>query len=332
VIEGELRIRGDFPPVGYDAWRARAEADLRGAPFDKLIGHTEDGIALQPLYTAESWSSAGDPSGFPGSPPFTRGTTPVTSRDGGWDVRQEITEAEPAAANAVVLEHLGNGVTSAEIRLDAAACAGRDGDDPAATGLCGREGLMAYTREDLAAALHGVRFDETPVSLDAGAAYLPAAALLAAVWDESGDGPARGAFNADPLGALLRDGCLPVPLETALAQMADLAAWTATHLPAASAVRVSTAVYHDAGSSSAQDLAFALATAVEYLRAMTAAGLDLDASVAQMVFHETLGCRFSRRSPSCGRCACCGGGSWRRAASPRRTRVVREWSRSPAAG
>jgi methylmalonyl-CoA mutase len=293
VIERDLSIAGDFPPTGYDAWKAKAQADLKGVPFDKLVGHTDDGIALQPLYTAESRPSAGDPSGFPGSLPFIRGMTPVESHAGGWDVRTEVAVAEPAAANAGLLEDLRNGATSVDLRLDAAARAGLDPDDPAATGLCGREGLMAYACGDLGRALQGVRFDETLVSLDAGPAFLPAAALLAAVWQERGaSGPVRGAFNADPLGALLRDGGLPVPLETALVQMADLAAWTAHHLPGVTAVRVSTAVHHDAGSGSVQDLAFAVATAVEYLRAMTARDLEPDAAVQQIAFHMTLGCRF----------------------------------------
>ena len=295
MIEEELTIVGDFPAVGYDAWKAKAVADLKGAPFErKLVGHTDDGIALQPLYTAESWPSAHDPSGFPGSPPFTRGMTPLGRTLGGWDVRQELTEPDPAVANVNVLGDLRQGATSIELRLDAAACAGLDADDPGAAGLCGRDGLMAYTLGDLRRALEGVPFAGAPVSLDAGAAYLPAAALLAALWQESGgeDLGARGAFNADPLGALLRDGSLPVPLDAALEQMADMAAWTAAHLPAVTSVRVSTAVYHDAGSSSVQDLAFALATAAEYLRAMTTAGLSLEAAAGQIAFHETLGCRF----------------------------------------
>jgi len=320
VIEEGLSIRGDFPPVGYDAWKTKVEADLKGAPFEKkLVGHTDDGIALQPLYTAESWPLDHDPSGFPGSLPFTRGMTSLGRALDGWDVRQEVTEPQPAAANEVVLGDLRQGATSIELKLDAAACAGLDADDPGAAGLCAREGLMAYSLGELDQALQGVRFDSTPVSLDAGAAYLPAAALLAALWEERGgdglgaDGPggrgsgargtdadgtdadgsgARGAFNADPLGALLRDGSLPVPIEAALEQLADLAAWTAAHLPAVTSVRVSTAVYHDAGSSSVQDLAFALATAVQYLRAMTAAGLSLEAAAQQIAFHETVGCRF----------------------------------------
>ena len=305
MIADELSMRDDFPPLGYDAWKAKAVADLKGVPFEKkLVGHTDDGIALQPLYTAESRPSAHDPSGFPGSPPFTRGMTALGRAPGGWDVRQEVADAEPAAANAAALAHLRQGATSIELKLDAAARAGLDADDPGAAGLCGREGVAASSLGELRQALDGVHFVGQAVSLDAGAAYLPAAALLAALWGERGaegpgaegpgaEGPgARGAFGADPLGALLRDGSLPLPLETALEQMADLAAWTAAHQPAVTAVRVSTAVYHDAGSSSVQDLAFALATAVLYLRAMTAAGLSLEAAAGQITFHETVGCKF----------------------------------------
>ena len=298
AIGGRLRIADDFPPVGYDAWRAKAEADLKGAPFEKkLVGHTADGIALEPLATAGDWPSEGDPSGFPGAPPLTRGMTPLGRTPGGWDIRQEVTEPDPAAAGAVVRGEIREGATSVEVRLDAAARAGLDADAPAAAGLCGRGGVMAFTLGDLRRALDGVPFASAPVSLDAGAAYLPAAALLAALWEECGagtpgSGAPRGAFNADPLGALLRDGALPAPPDEALTQMAELAFWTAATLPGVTAVRVSTAVYHDAGSSTVQDLGFALATAVEYLRALTAAGLTLEAAAAQIVFHETVGCRF----------------------------------------
>ena len=91
MIEKELKILNDFPPVGYDAWKALTVADLKGVPFEKkMITHTYEGIDIQPIYTAESWPSTNDPSGFPGSPPFTRGTRPLGHSLDGWDVRQEV--------------------------------------------------------------------------------------------------------------------------------------------------------------------------------------------------------------------------------------------------
>jgi methylmalonyl-CoA mutase len=83
-----------------------------------------------------------------------------------------------------------------------------------------------------------------------------------------------------------------VPVDVALKRMADLAAWTDAHAPHMTAVEVSTAVYHHAGATSAQDLAFLLGTGVEYLRALTAAGLDVNAAARQITFSVSIGCRF----------------------------------------
>ena len=295
MIESDLKILDDFPPVSYDTWKAQAVTDLKGVPFEKkMITHTYEGIDIQPIYTPESWPSANDPSGFPGGPPYTRGTRPLGHSLDGWDVRQEVLHPDPAEVNGIVLEELTNGVTSVELKLDAAASAGLDADDPRSAELCGRDGVMVYSLGDLDQTVKGVQMDVVPVSLEAGAAFLPGAALLAALWEQRGLGGSKalGAFNADPLGTLMRDGALPQPLDVALLHMADLAAWTACHFSNVSSVRVSTAVYHHAGADSVQDLAFAVGTAVEYLRAMTAAGVEFNAAVRQIAFHETVGCKF----------------------------------------
>jgi methylmalonyl-CoA mutase len=55
------------------------------------------------------------------------------------------------------------------------------------------------------------------------------------------------------------------------------------------AVRVSTAPYHHAGATAAQDVAFGMATAVAYLRALTAAGIDVDTAARQILFSMSLG-------------------------------------------
>jgi len=295
MIEKQLNILEDFPPVSYDIWKAQAVAELKGVPFEnKMITHTYDGIDIQPIYAPETRPSANDPSGFPGSPPYTRGPKPLGHSLDGWDVRQEVLHPESTEVNRIVLEELGNGATSVELKLDAAASAGLDPDDFRSAELCGREGVMVYSLGDLDQTLKGVQMDVVTVSLEAGAAFLPAAALLVALGEERGVKAAKvlGAFNADPLGTLMRDGALPQPLDMALLDMTDLAAWTTSHLPNVSSVRVSTAVYHNAGADSVQDLAFAMGTAVEYLRAMTAAGLEFDAAVRQIAFQEAVGCKF----------------------------------------
>jgi methylmalonyl-CoA mutase len=292
MLAPEFTIQDDFPPVDYDPWRALAEADLQGASFEqKLITHTYEGIDIQPVYTRRDRPGAGDPNGLPGLPPFVRGARPLGAVQTGWDVRQEHTHPDLAAANRAILEDLQGGVTSLLLRLDSAARNGLDPDDPGATEWAGRDGLMVYHADDLDRLLDGVHPDMIGLTLEAGAAFLPAAGLLVALWRRRGVKPeqARGAFNADPLAVLARDGQLPLPAEAALAHMADLAAWTARNYTHVTAVRVGTAPYHHAGATAAQDIAFGMATAVEYLRAMTATGLDVSTAARQILFSISVG-------------------------------------------
>src|SRR5919206_2003319 len=199
MLAPEFTLRDDFPPVGYDEWRALAEADLQGASFEqKLVTHTYEGIDVQPVYTRRDRPGEGDPNGFPGRPPFVRGATPLGAVQTGWDLRQEHAHPDLAVTNQAVLEDLQGGVTSLLLRLDVAARNGLDPDDPAAAELAGRDGLMAYHADDLDAALAGVHLDMIGVTLEAGAAFLPAAAILAALWRRRGVAPeqCKGAFNA----------------------------------------------------------------------------------------------------------------------------------------
>lgn len=283
----------EFPPVGVDAWRAAVEQDLEGAPFDKkLVTRTYEGLELQPLYTAADAAADTRDAGLPGLAPFTRGATPLGGRECGWDIRQEVTEPNPADANAVALEELQNGVTSILLRFDAAGRSGIGPRDIASGGLVGRDGVALHSLADLNTVLDGVYLDIAPIALEAGGAFFAASALLIAAWRDRGVNIAgvRGAFNADPFAVLARDGRLPMPLDAALDAMASLAAWADRNAPRITTVRVGSAPYHHAGATAVQDLAFAVATGAEYLRALTErGGLSVAAAARQMQFSTAVG-------------------------------------------
>jgi methylmalonyl-CoA mutase len=168
-------------------------------------------------------------------------------------------------------------VTSVALRLAASA---------------GEGGVQIDNVAALAQALAGVDLAKVPVALQAGAAFLPAAMALKAVWDQRGVAAkdAKGEFGADPLAYLAAEGRLPCSLEKALAQLGALAALTANTLPNVRSVGVDTSAYHNAGASEVQDLGIALATAVAYLKAMEASGLSIDAACGQITFTLSVGC------------------------------------------
>jgi methylmalonyl-CoA mutase len=294
-IAKEFHLGNDFLKIDQATWQQQVEVELKGAPFAKrMISHSYEGIETQPLFTEETFPTAGDPAGLPGYPPFVRGAQLLGNMLTGWDIRQEHAHPDPAVANAQILEDLTGGVTSIDLRLDGAAVQGLDTDDPRAADLAGRDGVSLASVADMERLVQGVKLDIAGFHFDPGGAFLPVASLYVAAARNAGVALSelRGGFNADPLKVLMRDGTLPMPLDTALRQMADLAAWTAKHAPRMNSVEVSTTPYHNAGATSVADIAFAVATGLDYLRALTDAGLDTDIAASQITFSMGLGCRF----------------------------------------
>jgi methylmalonyl-CoA mutase len=293
MTDPSLKFAEGFSMPTYEQWVAEVEKALKGAPFDKrMYTKTYEGITLRPIYTRRDWPAEGDPSGFPASMPFTRGARAAGNRVANWDVRQSYAYPDPAQANEIILTELERGVTSVHIRLDAAALSGLDADGPGADKLSGTDGVMIYSVDDLDQLLAGVYLDLITVSLEAGAQFLPAASLLQALWSRRGIAAdaAKGAFNADPLGTLAHTGSLPVSTDAAIAQLADLARYTATAWPNVTAAGVDTSPHHDAGATESQDLAISMATAVAYVKGMTTAGLSIDQACRQILFTYSVPC------------------------------------------
>ena len=49
-VTDELRLAADFAPATYDDWRRLVDGVLKGAPFEKLVGKTYDGLKIEPIY------------------------------------------------------------------------------------------------------------------------------------------------------------------------------------------------------------------------------------------------------------------------------------------
>ena len=53
MAENKEKLFDQFPPISTEEWKAKVEADLKGAPFDKkLVWRTNEGFNVQPMYRA----------------------------------------------------------------------------------------------------------------------------------------------------------------------------------------------------------------------------------------------------------------------------------------
>ena len=173
MADSEFTIRDDFPPADYEQWRRLVEADLKGASFkERLVTTTYEGIDLFPVCTMDDWPAFGDPSGFPGTSPFTRGARPLGNADGGWRVLQEFAHPDPATTAEWIAEDLAGGTGGILLRLDRSASAGCDPDTSGPV-RSGSGGCGIWSEADLETALARVAPASTPIVLLPGAAFLP---------------------------------------------------------------------------------------------------------------------------------------------------------------
>ena len=252
----QLRLASEFEPATRDQWQALVEKVLRrsGASADALTTTTYDGFTLEPLYTADDTAPA---AGYPGSPPFTRGSRPDGAVASGWDVRQRHAHPDPETTRTAVLADLEHGVTSLWLVVGAA-------------------GVPVDALPDV---LADVYLDLAPVTLDAGADVTAAAGTLLDLYESVQASQVRGNLGADPIGLRARTG-EPQDLDGAVA----LTTRIAERYVNLRSVVVDALPYHEAGSSDGQELGYALATAVAYLRALTDAGLTVDDAARRLEF------------------------------------------------
>lgn len=268
-MASKLSLAGDFPKVDDTQWRTLVDKALRGADFDKtLLSHTYDGLTLKPLYTRGDEPGT-DASGMPGAAPFVRGFR-AGRGERPWEIRQLYAEGDPGDANAAILADLEGGASAIALQVAAP----------------GQSGVVINNVNDLDRALENVALDLAGVWLEAGHGAARSAHFLTELWASRGikDADAIGGFGADPLGALVRTGALPVSLEQALQELGDLSRQTQDRMPQVTALTVDARPYHGGGASEAQELACLCATTVAYLRALEGAGLSPADGLSRMEF------------------------------------------------
>lgn len=271
--EPVLPLLGNDQQADPAAWQALLARVLdRDDALERLAFRTHDGIVVPPLGWRGNTEASGDT--LPGLPPYGRGGRAAGGVLRGWDMRQRHAHPDPGLANVDILSDLERGATSVQLVLDDALAGG--GSRP--------RGMLAYTLADLERALAGVDPELAPVSLEAGARFAEAAALLHALLLRRGCEGARVAaeFGMDPLGALARGRALEP--QAALGSAAGLASLLAQAWPGSRTMLADGRPYHEGGAGEAQELAFAMATGLAYLRALEAQGLEPAAAAPQIAF------------------------------------------------
>jgi len=248
-------LAANFAPATREDWRKLVDAVLKGAPFERLRSTTYDGLAIEPL--AARRADAQPRSGRRGAAP--------------WQALARIDHPDPAEANAAALHELENGAGG--LALVFAVAVGDYG-----FGLPANERTLGRVLEgvDLGAGI-AVELDLTPpaeavidAALASGLVLSPPASNLR--------------VGRDPLGAMAIAGGGARRWNEDAPHFARRLAALAREDAASPQAAADGRVIHNAGGSEAQELAFVLAVATAYLRALEAEGVALDAARRMLFF------------------------------------------------
>jgi methylmalonyl-CoA mutase len=278
VFRRELSIADAFPDPALDDWRRLAERSLEGTPLEALVTNTHEGISLDALYHAGNSAAATLP-------------RPVRGRaTDAWEACQCTVQPDPEVAAAQVVADTEAGVDGAWLVFDRSCRLGVDPDDPTLPQSTS-DGIIVATADHTGQLLSGLDPTRTAIHLGGGGNGFGVAATVLAGLRQQGFEPVAlgGGLGLDPLGALAADGELCYGLEGSLDLLADAVAWTERSAPGLRAVSVSTLPYSLAGATAVQELSYALATGVRYLRSLCDGGTELETACRSVRFIIAVG-------------------------------------------
>ena len=244
MAEKNERLFDQFPEVSYEEWRAKVEADLKGADFNKkLVWRTNEGFNVQPVYRAEDIAQLNTTDTLPGQFPYVRGTR----TDNDWLSRQDIVADTPEEANKIALDVLEKGINSL--------------------------GFKVQNPEDVKVLLNGIYLPAVEINLTCcpGKAVAVAEALVAYVKEQGAENTFRGSIDYNPLRRQFKHGVEGVDMAAIVAEASKLLDVVAP-VAALRCLAVDSLILANSGAYIYQELGYALAWGTAWLNALTDAG------------------------------------------------------------
>lgn len=264
MSEKKERLFDQFPPVSTAEWRAKVEADLKGAPFEKkLVWRTNEGFNVQPMYRSEDIADFTTTNSLPGEYPYVRGT-----RDNNdWLTRQDILADTPAEANAKALDVLNKGVTSLGFKVS----------EPTLETV---ETLL----KDIYLPAVEINFTCCPKN------SIPLAkALVEYIKKQGVTDTFKGSISFNPMKKALKHGVkFPGDITSMALQLMEIA----KDVPGLKLFAVDSFMLSDAGAYIYQELGYALAWGTEWLTLLTEAGKSVDEVAERIKFNMGVSSNF----------------------------------------
>lgn len=255
----------EFPPISNEEWKEKINIDLKGADFEKkLVWKTEEGLKIQPYYRQEDLKNL-SANTAPGDFPFVRGNEAEYNN---WQIIQQIDAESPQEANKRAVTAVERGAEGLSFRID-----------------------QVNNAEDLTAMLKNIDLTKTAIHFHSANTYSILADLLRKEFAHQNiDGnKVYGSFNFDSFGYYLRNGEFYNSHDDNMNELVYLLDLMKKDLPNFKLININGQHFANAGAHIAQELAFSLASAVEYLNQLTEKGCEVENILPRMRMSLSIG-------------------------------------------
>jgi methylmalonyl-CoA mutase len=278
----------DFTKVPF------AEAPLPQTGASAKDWLTPEGISVKPAYAEADLNGLDFLNTFPGIAPYLRGPYPTMYVNQPWTVRQYAGFSTAEDSNAFYRRNLAAGQKGLSVAFDLATHRGYDSDHPRVSGDVGMAGVAIDSIYDMRTLFAGIPLDQMSVSMTMNGAVLPVLALYVVAAEEQGVPPEKlaGTIQNDILKEFMVRNTYIYPPTPSMRIISDIFGFTSQRMPKFNSISISGYHMQEAGATADLELAYTLADGVEYVRAGTKAGLDIDKFAPRLSFFWAIGMNF----------------------------------------
>ena len=275
-------------------WQEIAAKELRGRDPADLTWNTLEGIAVDPIYTADDLQGLTHLEGLPGQEPFTRGVKATMYAGRPWTIRQYAGFSTAEASNAFYRKALAAGQQGVSVAFDLATHRGYDSDHPRVIGDVGKAGVAIDSVEYMKILFEGIPLDKVSVSMTMNGAVIPILANFIVTGEEQGHDcqVLSGTIQNDILKEFMVRNTYIYPPEPSMRIIADIIEYTSSNMPKFNSISISGYHMQEAGANLVQELAYTLADGKEYVKTAMARGMDIDQFAPRLSFFFAIGMNF----------------------------------------
>ena len=219
-------------------------------------------------------------------------------RDRPWMMRTYAGHSSASASNTLFRTNLEKGQTGLSVAFDLPTQTGYDPDSPMAAGEVGKVGVPIAHLGDMRTLFRDIPLDRMNTSMTINATAMWLLALYVAVAEEQGVAPGdlQGTTQNDIIKEYLSRGTYVFPPDPSLRLITDMIVYSVGTIPRWNPINICSYHLQEAGATPTQEIAFAMATAIEVLDRVRASGQvpeeEFGKVVSRMSFFVNAGVRF----------------------------------------